>query len=734
MLGHPPSTFRRPVPQARNCPACRLTAGGAGGESPIDFPGYSMNLDLTEQQTMMRETARRFFEDEAGPAHVRAIEPARFSAKLWRAAADLGFLGVRVPEAKGGLDAGLLDAALLCEEAGRQLSPIPIEDGIAAARLLAAIGADALLEGMDKAPVLLGAHEAGGDDAVLLRRDGDRIVAGETVLAEGAEAVRAFEAATIERGLLRASWLIGAGVRSLELASDYARERSQFGRPIGSFQAIAHPLANSATDLEAARLLLWRAIWSIAQKTDDAAALPAMLTWWTATAARTAVRRALRTFGGYGLSLEYDISLYFAAIQHRALIGGDPELQLAEAGDRLWAGVTPALPDAGDPGIDFGFGAKAEALAARVRAFFDAEMTPELRAKAHHGTDGHDPDFHKKLGAAGLLFPDWPKEFGGEDAGGLEITALGRAFEEYRWGRIPVGITNMGAYMTMKFGSPELKAEVLPRLRSGEALSCLGFTEPESGSDMYAARTRADRDGDDWIINGQKMFTTGAHLADYVLMLARTDPQQTKHRGLTIFLVPMTLPGVDIQPVHTMQDERTNITFYDNVRIPDRYRLGEVDGGLQVMAAAMSIEHGGEGYHVFHYSLIDAALNWAKTPGADGAKPIDDRVTRARLAKSATRLALADVMSRRATWAGENGKATRWTGPMAKMFSTEIFVEDGADLVALTAPASLLHATPALAEIEEKQRQAIGQTIYGGTSEVHRGIIAEQALGLPRAS
>ena len=104
-----------------------------------------MNLDLTEQQTMMRETARRFFEDEGGPEHVRAIAPAQFSAKLWQAAADLGFLGVRVSEAKGGLDAGLLDAVLLCEEAGRQVAPIPIEDGIAAARLLANLGADALL-------------------------------------------------------------------------------------------------------------------------------------------------------------------------------------------------------------------------------------------------------------------------------------------------------------------------------------------------------------------------------------------------------------------------------------------------------------------------------------------------------------------------------------------------------------------------------------------------------------
>jgi alkylation response protein AidB-like acyl-CoA dehydrogenase len=290
----------------------------------------------------------------------------------------------------------------------------------------------------------------------------------------------------------------------------------------------------------------------------------------------------------------------------------------------------------------------------------------------------------------------------------------------------------MGARMTMKFGSPELQAEVLPRLADGSALACLGFTEPGSGSDMYAAQTRAVRDGGDWLINGQKMFTTGAHISDYVLLLARTDPTLPKHRGITLFLVPLTLPGVTIQAVETLQDERTNITFYDEVRVPDRYRLGEVNGGLEVMAAAMEIEHGGEGYHIYHHSLMASALEWARTNDGTGRQPIDDPAVRIRLARVRTHLEIADLLCRRVTWAIEAGKMNRAIGPMAKMFATDIYLADAADLTALAAPATLRHASSATARIETSYRQSIGQTIYGGTSEVHRGIIAQHHLGLPR--
>jgi len=694
-----------------------------------------MDLELKDQQVMIQDAAAKFFAAEAPLSLARETGLKRADSGLWRAAFETGFLPMRAPESAGGAGAGLLDAALVCEAAGKNVAPIPLCDGIAAGALLGGLSnPEAALEHLQRQPVALGGPEPFAKIAL----DGDKLVlrAGgqpDVVLGAGNDIAAWYESALIERDLLRAAWLIGAAEQAVRLASAYACERKQFDRPIGSFQGIAFPLAEAISEIEAARLMVWRAIWAIAEGREEAAANAGMAVWWASTMARRAARPALRTFGGYGLSTEYDIHLYFLAIHHFALLNGDPDLLLPEIGARLYLGARPALPDAGAPGIEMGFGDKAEAFAAAARKFFEAELTPDLIKKRHHSTAGHDWGFHKKLAAAGFAYPEWPKEFGGEARSSMESAALGRVFEEFRWTRTPIGCTNMGARMVMLFGSDELKAEVLPKIAAGEALSCLGFTEPESGSDMYAARTRAVKDGDDWLITGQKMFTTGGHLSQYVLMLARTDPAQTKHRGLTIFFVPMDLPGVAIQPVQTMQDERTNITFYDNVRVPDRYRLGEVDGGLNVMAAAMGIEHGGEGYHMLHYTLMDAAETWALTE-KNGKRPIDDPRIRAGVAKAATHISLADLLCRRAIWAAENNKGNRAIGPMSKYFATEVYMDDGADLLALAAPDSLFADTQALADIEARHRQAISQTIYGGTSEVHKGIIAQFALGLPKST
>jgi len=695
-----------------------------------------MNLELNEQQVMMQEAALRFFDREEVVKAARTAKGGT-DAALWREAADMGFVAMRAPEGKGGLGMGLMEAALICEAAGRGAAPIPIADGIAACSLLGALEGEAaagLLEESLGKPIGFDAQPG----CVQLIWDGDALHAvrpndEKQLIGSGNAARQFFEAALTERVLLRSAWLVGAGTRAIEMASAYATEREQFDQPIGAFQGVAFPLADSITDMEGGRLLLWRSIWGISQGKADAGALSAMTSWWTATTARTAVRRALRTFGGYGLSDEYDIHLYFLGIDRVALAEGDPEERLVVAGDRLWAGAQVSLPEARETGVEMGFTPGEQAYAAEVRRFLETAVTPEVRAQARASTDGHIPQLHRKLAAAGLAYPDWPKEWGGQDRSPMEVTALGRVFEEFGISRIPIGCTNMGARMTMKFGSPEMQAEILPRLADGSALGCLGFTEPGSGSDMYAARTRAVRDGDEWIVSGQKMFTTGAHISDYILMLARTDPNAPKHKGITIFFFPMSLPGITIQPVDTLQDERTNITFYDEVRVPDRYRLGEVNGGLKVMAAAMEIEHGGEGYHIYHHSLMQAAVEWASSADAEGARPIDKATVRARLARVRTHLEIADLMCRRVTWAIEAGRMNRAIGPMAKMFATEIYMKDAGDLAALAAPGTLRHATPALAKIEESYRQSISQTIYGGTSEVHRGIIAQHHLGLPRA-
>ena len=291
----------------------------------------------------------------------------------------------------------------------------------------------------------------------------------------------------------------------------------------------------------------------------------------------------------------------------------------------------------------------------------------------------------------------------------------------------------------MHFGSDDLKDEVLPRIAQGKAICCLGYTEPSSGSDVAAAATRAIRDGDEWVISGQKTFTSGANLGQYILLLTRTDPDAAKHRGLTMFLLPINTPGIDIQPIHTLSDERTNATYYDGVRIPDRYRIGNVNEGWQVMGYALNLEHGGGGSTGFlhvHEKLLHAALDWARTE-RNGRRPADDPRVQARLARSAMHIEVLRTLGLASLWAGMGHGSMPGIGPMVKLFGAETFIADASALLDLAAPESLMsgHAAGAMSggEIEYAYRLSTATSIYGGTSEIMRSIIAQTALGMPRS-
>jgi len=736
-----------------------------------------MNLGLSEEQTLLRESVARLLRAESTPARVRAAEPLGYDPALWKSLVEFGIPAMRVPEAAGGGGMSLLDAALIAEEAGRHLVSGPLIESIVAAHLLAELGGEGqswcerVMSG--EAIVVPALHEAGlrpeqlvpgaavADGVLYLDEDEVVLLSGTPphsapdnlgksplalvdleqaegrtrhIVAHGPDARYAYLAALEEWKILTAAALAGLGRRALELAAAYASEREAFGRLIGTYQGISHPLADSITDIEGAQLLVWRAIWAMARGREDAAASVSMAFWFAARSTATAVLRSLRTFGGYGLSVEYDIQLYFRRGKAMALPLGDPQRELLRVADRLWGEARwSPLPDPGTIEIEFGYGAAAEQFGMQVQKFFDDNLTPENRAAMLDSLDGFDGEMQRKLAAAGMLFPDWPVEYGGQGRSAYEVSAMGVVYEANDWSRVPPGTTNMGARMAMEFGSDALKAEALPRFAAGTATSCLGFTEPTCGSDVFAAKTRAVRDGEDWIINGQKVFTTAAHVSDYVLLLTRTDPDVPKHKGLTMFLVPLTLPGVDIQALHTMQEERTNITYYADVRVPDMYRLGPVGGAIGVMAAAMRFEHSGEGYHISHPAIVDAAVAWAhEAVGDDGRPRIEDPDVRARIARAAVNNEVADLLCRRAVWAGVEGVGNRSYGPMSKLFTSETYVKDSADLLELAAPDSLIEGHDAPGALEYKHRHSLGTTIYGGTSEVHRSVVAEIALGLPR--
>jgi alkylation response protein AidB-like acyl-CoA dehydrogenase len=383
--------------------------------------------------------------------------------------------------------------------------------------------------------------------------------------------------------------------------------------------------------------------------------------------------------------------------------------------------------------MEFGVGEEAEAFAAETRAFFDGHLTPAWHAKSHYSYDGHDWDLYKEMGRRGLLFPTWKKEFGGRGLSRFANHALVETWGDFEVTTHAQSVSVMVGAVIEKFGSQRLKDEYLHKLGKGEVISCLGYTEPSSGSDSFAAKTKAVRGGDGWLINGQKMFTSGANLASHLLLLTRTDPDAPKHAGLTLFVVPMDDPGVHVDPVYTYQDERTNATFYADVRIPDWRRVGEVNGGAELFGWALSLEQGGGGFIGPHRRTVETAVQWARETLRDGKPAIENERVLERLARTYVHARISRYLYLRTVWQLENDIADRAAGPLSKVFSSETFLRDATDLLDLAAPDTLLRGKHALGLLELSSRHASATTIYAGTSEVHRSQVAEKALGLPRS-
>jgi alkylation response protein AidB-like acyl-CoA dehydrogenase len=352
-----------------------------------------------------------------------------------------------------------------------------------------------------------------------------------------------------------------------------------------------------------------------------------------------------------------------------------------------------------------------------VHAFLDEHLTEAVHEEEWRTGAGHNVEFHRALGRQGWVVPTWSVDQGGAGCSALQDVLLERELAARHAPTITKGTTRLVLSAVMSHGGADLKAEVLPGVASGEICFCLGYTEPDTGSDLAAVRTKAERDGNEWVINGQKMFTTGAQNCRYAFLVTRTNSEVPKHRGITMFLCPLD-----------------DAVFFDDVRIDDRYRLGDVDEGWGVLLGPLSTEHGmGEGSGpviearggMYGRATIDAlrvAIEWAEKPDPDGNRPIDDRTVRRRLARVALDLEAMSLAP----------------GPIGRIVSAEYLIRSARDLIDLVGPVGLLpNGAPGAIGggwLEYSHRFAQGTATYGGTTEVHRNIIAERMLGLPRSS
>src|ERR1700739_249399 len=288
---------------------------------------------------------------------------------------------------------------------------------------------------------------------------------------------------------------------------------------------------------------------------------------------------------------------------------------------------------------------------ARIRS--DAEevvaryVTREVIENERRTGDGADRELTQKLGERGWIAPVWPVAEGGAGLDQFETAVL---LDTLRRGGVPTigpGTTMLPANAIRAAGSSELKARILPGVAAGGVLICLGYTEPAGGSGGFACATPPERDGDDWIVNGQKIFTTFAHLADYCFLLTRSAPGSTGTRGLTMLLVPLDSPGIEIRPVYTMGNDRTTIVFSNAVRVADANRIGEAHQGFSVMLAALEAEQNVA--PASRTGLVAAdEPGFARThPGPDGPALINDPLVRERLATVAMEAEVADLLALR---------------------------------------------------------------------------------------
>jgi alkylation response protein AidB-like acyl-CoA dehydrogenase len=733
-----------------------------------------MQLILPDDSVPVKEMFERFFATESTPERVRAAEPVGFDAALWRELVGLEAPFMRLSAAAGGGEMSLFDACLMMEQAGRRLAAAPLAESLVALRVLGELGGDAAAKWIEAVrdgetvltlalkPVRPGETQLVPGGAVakgVLTFDGQEVAIevpgapleapttlggaalgrfepgkGERqVIASNADAARIWAAAIEEWKVLTAAALIGLSQEALSTAAAYACERIAFGQPIGVNQGVAHPLANDVIDADGGQMLLWWTLRAIADAKPEAAANISQLFWWASRTATNSVAHALHTFGGYGLTNEYDIQLYNRRAKAWALAFGDPQDELVRAGRRQLLGEAAALPDPGLVEIDFDPPPGGEALAAETLAVFNGVLDPKKHKLEDNSFESHDWEIHRALGKERLLFPDWPERFGGRGADADSTRASLDVW--YEVGYLPPArnVTALVGAAILNFGAKELQDEVLHRFASGETTACLGYTEPSGGSDVFAAKTRAVRDGDEWVINGQKMFTSGAEFASYVFLVARTDPDAPKHKGVTMFAVPLDQAGVEIHPVHTFMDERTNATFYDNVRVSDRYRIGEVNGGAQVLAAALAQEQRGGTYYKNIRRMAGAVVDWARKTQRAGRPVIEDPRTLARLAQAYTHANVAEGLAAKVLAMKLARAPDLAYGPQAKVFSTEAYVADSADLLDLAAPQSLVRGPDGLGVVELAYRHSAVTTVYAGSSEVLRSRVAEKRLGLPRS-
>jgi alkylation response protein AidB-like acyl-CoA dehydrogenase len=381
-----------------------------------------------------------------------------------------------------------------------------------------------------------------------------------------------------------------------------------------------------------------------------------------------------------------------------------------------------------------------EQLRHQLRSYYARLLTPEVEEELARGR-GVGPAMRRvvrQMGADGWLGIGWPTEYGGQGRSAIEQFVF---FDESMRAGAPVPMLTINSVgpTLMQFGTPEQRADLLPRILRGLIHFCIGYTEPSAGTDLAALTTTAVRDGDEYIINGQKVFTSLSSDADYVWLAARTDPEAKRHKGISIFVVPMSTPGITVTPMHLLSEHDINQTFFDDVRVPASALVGGEHQGWTLITNQLNHERVTLCSPGIVERILTEVQRWAQeTKLADGRRVIDQEWVRVNLARVRAKLEFLRLINWKVAWTATQDRLDVADASTVKVFGTEFYLEAFRLCFEVIGERGYLQdGSPdamVRGRLERSYRSLLILTFGGGTNEVQRDLIATFGLGFPRAS
>lgn len=381
-----------------------------------------------------------------------------------------------------------------------------------------------------------------------------------------------------------------------------------------------------------------------------------------------------------------------------------------------------------------------KALQQELRSYFTNLMTPEVKARIRGAEEGENKEYKeliRQIGRDGWLGVGWPKEYGGKDFTAIENYIF---FNEAQAAGCPIPFltTNTVGPTIRQFGSPEQKEYFLTRILKGELHFSIGYSEPEAGTDLASLRTRAVRDGDEFVVDGNKVFTSGANTADHIWLAARTNPDAPKHKGISILIVDMKSPGITVEPLHLLSTHDINATFFDDVRVPAANVVGGENNGWGLIMNQLNHER----VTLCSSGLLEQSYvevrRWAQqTQLADGRRVVDQEWVQLNLARVHAGLEFLRLINWKVAWTATQGRLDIPDASTIKVFGTEFYLEAFRLLMEVLGPRAYLErSSPASilkGRLEMNFRSLLILTFGGGTNEIQRDLIGMFGLGLPRA-